>query len=94
MKSAYELAMERLKSKDSSDRKELTEEQKVEIAEVDKKFTAKSAERQIFLNKQVAEAELSGNYEEMEALRKQLRSELAVIVEDKEEAKKKVRSIG
>jgi hypothetical protein len=30
----------------------------------------------------------------MEALRKQLRSELAVIEEDKEEAKKKVRSIG
>ena len=50
MKSAYELAMERLKSKDSTDRKELTEEQKTEIAEVDKKFTAKAAERQIFLN--------------------------------------------
>jgi hypothetical protein len=91
MKSAYELAMERLKSKDSTDRKELTEEQKVEIAEVDKKFTAKAAERQIFLNKQVAEAEMSGNYEEMEALRKQLRSELAIIEEEKEEAKKKIR---
>jgi len=91
MKSAYELAMERLKSKDSSDRKELTEEQKLKIAEVDKKFTAKAAERQIFLNKQVAEAEMSGNYEEMEALRKQLRSELAIIEEEKEEAKKKIR---
>ena len=91
MKSAYELAMERLKSKDSSDRKELTEEQKLKIAEVDKKFTAKAAERQIFLNKQVAEAEMSSNYEEMEALRKQLRSELAIIEEEKEEAKKKIR---
>jgi hypothetical protein len=91
MKSAYELAMERLKLKDPSDRKELTGEQKVEIAEVDKKFTAKAAERQIFLNKQIAEAEMSGNYEEMEALRKQLRSELAIIEEEKEEAKKKIR---
>ena len=92
MKSAYELAMERLKSKDPSGRKELTEEQKIEIAEVDKKFTAKAAERQIFLHKQVAEAEMSGNYEEMEALRKQLRSELAVIEEEKEETKEKIRT--
>jgi hypothetical protein len=91
MKSAYELAMERLKSKDPSDRKEVTGEQKVEIAEVEKKFTAKAAERKIFLNKQIAEAEMSGNYEEMEALRKQLRSELAIIEEEKEEAKKKIR---
>ena len=91
MKSAYELAMERLKSKDSTDRKELTEKQKAEIAEVDKKFTAKAAEKQIFLNKQDAEAELSGLYEEMEALCKQLLSELAIIEEEKEEAKKKIR---
>ncbi|MBT3468633.1 MAG: hypothetical protein HOD72_15615 [Opitutae bacterium] len=92
MKSAYELAMERLKSKDSPDRKELTEEQKAKIAEVDKKFTAKAAERQIFLNKQIAEAEISGHYEETEVLRKQLHSELAVIEEEKEESKKNIRN--
>lgn len=93
MKSSYELAMERLRSTDSSDRKELTDAQKAEIADIDQKFKAKAAEREIFLNRQVAEAELQGNYEEVEQLRKQLRSELDVIEEDKEDAKNKVRNI-
>ena len=85
--------MERLRSTDSSDRKELTDAQKAEIADIDQKFKAKAAEREIFLNRQVAEAELQGNYEEVEQLRKQLRSELDVIEEDKEDAKNKVRNI-
>ena len=93
MKSSYELAMERLRSTDSTDRKELTDAQKAEIADIDQKFKAKAAEREIFLNRQVAEAELQGNYEEVEQLRKQLRSELDVIEEDKEDAKNKVRNI-
>ena len=92
MKSSYELAMERLRSTDSSERKELSDSQKTEISEIDQKFTAKAAERQIFLNRQIAEAELQGNYEEVEQLRKQLRSELDVIEEDKEDAKNKVRN--
>jgi len=92
MKSSYELAMERLRSTDSSERKELSDSQKAEISEIDQKFTAKAAERQIFLNRQIAEAELQGNDEEVEQLRKQLRSELDVIEEDKEEAKNKVRN--
>lgn len=92
MKSSYELAIERLRSSDSSERKELTDAQKAEIADIDQKFKAKAAERQIFLNRQIAEAELQGNFEEVEQLRKQLRSELDVIEEDKEEAKNKVRN--
>ena len=92
MKSSYELAMERLRSNDDSERKELTDAQKAEIAEIDQKFKAKSAEREIFLKKQIAEAEVSGNFEEMEQLRKQLRSELDVIEEDMEAAKDKIRN--
>ena len=90
MKSAYELAMERLKAKDSPDRKELNEEQKTKIAQVNEKYTAKAAERQIFLQKQIAEAEMAGNYEEVQALQKQLRSELDVIEEEKEAAKNEI----
>ena len=90
MKSAYELAMERLKAKDSPDRKELNEEQKTKIAQVNEKYTAKAAERQIFLQKQIAEAEMAGNYEEVQALQKQLRSELDVIKEEKEAAKDEI----
>lgn len=92
MKSAYELAMERLKAKDSPDRKELNEEQKTKIAQVNEKYTAKAAERQIFLQKQIAEAEMAGNYEEVQALQKQLRSELDVIKEEKEAAKDEIRN--
>ena len=91
MKSAYELAMERLKAKDEPGRKELTEEQKVEIAKVNEKFTAKAAEREIFLKKQINEADMGGNLEEVESLRRQLRSELSVIEEDKEAAKQAIR---
>jgi hypothetical protein len=90
MKSAYELAMERLKAKDSPDRKELNEEQKTKIAQVNEKYTAKAAERQIFLQKQIAEAEMAGNFEEVQALQKQLRSELDVIKEEKEAAKETI----
>ena len=92
MKSAYELAMERLKAKDSPARKELNEEQKTKIAQVNEKYTAKAAERQIFLQKQIAEAEMAGNYEEVQALQKQLRSELDVIKEEKEAAKDEIRN--
>jgi len=92
MKSAYELAMQRLKAKDSPDRRELNQEQKTEIAKVNEKYTAKAAERQIFLQKQMTEAEMAGNYDEVQALQKQLRSELDVIEEDKETAKETIRN--
>ncbi len=91
MKSAYELAMERLKAKDEPGRKELTQEQKVEIAKVNDKFSAKMAEREIFLKKQISEAEMAGNFEEVENLQKQLSSELSVIEEDREAAKQAIR---
>ena len=92
MKSSYELAMERLRSNDTSERKELTDAQKAKISDIDQKFKAKAAEREIFLKKQIAEAEVNGNYEEIAQLQKQLRSELDVIEEDKESAKDKVRN--
>ena len=55
MKSAYELAMERLQ-KQSPDRK-LTDQQKAEIAEIDQTAKAKVAEQELFLrNKTTAAA--------------------------------------
>ena len=52
--------MERLKAKDEPGRKE-SKGTKVEIAKVNEKFTAKAAEREIFLKKQINEAEMGGN---------------------------------
>ena len=70
MKSAFELAMERL-NKDSPTVK-LTEEQKKQMAELDSKYAAKIAEREIFLKAEVAKAVEKGDFEAMEQLQKQL----------------------
>lgn len=50
MKSAYELAMERL----GGEPKELTDEQKQAIAEIDSKLKAKVAETEIMFDQQLA----------------------------------------
>ncbi len=50
MKSAYELAMERM----GGESKQLTDEQKQAIAEIDSKMKAKVAETQIMFDQQLA----------------------------------------
>ena len=51
MKSAYELAMERLQQ--TSPSLSLTDEQKKELAELDSKYRAKIAEKELFLKEQI-----------------------------------------
>ncbi len=91
MKSAYELAMERLKASDPEAAPALTAAQKKELAEIDRRSKAKLAEREIFLNQQIAAARAAGNAEEYEKLREELRRERARIEEEREDAKNKVR---
>ncbi len=91
MKSAYELAMERLKASDPDPAKELTKEQKKELTEIDQRYKAKLAEREIFLNQQIAAARAEGNAEEFEKLREQLRRERTRLDEEREDEKNKVR---
>ena len=91
MKSAYELAMERLKAADPETSKELTAVQKKELAEIDQRHKAKLAERAIFLNQQIAAARAAGNAEEYEKLREELRRERTRLEEEREDAKNKVR---
>lgn len=90
MKSAYELAMERLAASDG-DRKTVTEEQKAKLAEIDEKYRAKIAEREVFLTPKLATAEASGNRSEAEDLRKQLASERARLEEEREAKKDAIR---
>lgn len=90
MKSAYELAMERFKDADP-DYQPLTDEQKAALAEVDKKFTAKVAEREVFLSGKLLTARRSGNREEVAQIEKQLVSEKARLEEEREAAKDKIR---
>jgi hypothetical protein len=90
MKSAYELAMERLAANDG-DRKVITEEQKAKLAEVDEKYRAKIAEREVFLAPKLAAAEATGNRSEAEDLRKQIANERARLEEEREAQKDAIR---
>jgi hypothetical protein len=90
MKSAYELAMERLEKQSPTAR--LSEEQKREIAEIDSTFKARIAEREVFLQDQIAKAAAAGKTEDVEQLQKQLGSEIRRLQEDCESRKEKLRA--
>ena len=90
MKSAYELAMERLDK--SAPTVKLTDKQKKEIAKLNEKYEAKIAEREIFLKDQISEAIGKGEVEAIEQLEKQLISERKVLTEELEEKKEAIRS--
>ncbi len=89
MKSAYELAMERLEKQAPT--VNLTEEKKAELAEIDSIAKARTAEKELFLGEQIAKARAAGQFAEIEAIEKQLVSELRRIQEDCEAKKERVR---
>ena len=90
MKSAYELAMERLQK--ASPSLSLTEEQKNELAEIDSKCRAKIAEKELFLNDRIRKAQAEGKVEEVESLTTQLASELRRLRDECEANKGKLRA--
>ena len=89
MKSAYELAMERLNK--SSPTMKLTAQQKKEIAELESKCAAKIAERELFLKGEIAKAIDKGDGQEIDQLEKQLVMDRKSLQADLEEKKAKVR---
>ena len=91
MKSAYELAMERLHATAPDAGAPLTSDQKARLAEIDRIYQGKTAEREIFLKKQLDDLLAAGNGEEAEKVKKQLVGEKARLAEEKEEEKEKVR---
>jgi hypothetical protein len=90
MKSAYELAMERLEKKAPS--VALTNEQKQQIAEIESTYKARIAEKELFLKGEMENARSGGKYEELEALEKQLSVEIRRLQEDCEAKKEKLRA--
>ena len=90
MKSAYELAMERLQK--GSPTITLTPEQKAELAEIDSSFNAKMAERKIFLTDQIRKAISAGKADEVQSLEKQLTVDVQRLQEDCETKKEKLRA--
>ncbi|HTD01605.1 MAG: hypothetical protein DMF18_07965 [Verrucomicrobia bacterium] len=90
MKSAYELAMERLAK--GQPVVTLTDEQKKQLAEVDSTFKARIAEKELFLKGEIQKARSTGKFEEAESLEKQLASEIKRLQEDCETKKEKLRA--
>ena len=89
MKSAFELATERLEKESPS--QELTEEQKAKLSELSKVYEAKIADKELFLNGEIAKAEAAGELDQIEQLTKQLVSERKVLEEELEQKKNEVR---
>ncbi len=90
MKTAYELAMERLNK--ATPGVKLTADQKAALAELDSKYAAKIAEREIALNGEIAKVSAGGDHEKIEPLREQLvneRKKLQAELEEKKEAVRK-----
>lgn len=89
MKTAYELAMERLSK--SAPVIKLTPEQKKEIAELESKCAAKIAERELFVKGEIVKAIDRGDAEAIAQLEKQMVSDRKSLLAGLEEKKAKVR---
>ncbi len=90
MKSAYELAMERFAQSDSAG-PPLTEEQKQEIAAIDREMQAKIAEQEILSKSRIQAALAAGNAEDAVRLRDELAVEVRRIRERAEGKKDEIR---
>ena len=90
MKSAYELAMERLAKTQPAVK--LSDAQKKELAELDSKCAAKIAEREIFLKGQLQKAAEKGDAEEYQQIEEQFVRDRKAFQTDLEEKKEKVRN--
>ena len=89
MKSAYELAMERLEK--SAPAAKVTDEQRAALAEIDSTYKARIAEREVFLQSELQKALTAGNANDAEDLRLQLSREVRRLQEECESKKAKAR---
>ena len=89
MKSAYELAMERLEK--NSPTAKLTAAQKAEVGELESLYKAKKAEKELFLRGEIAKAEAACDQKSFDQLNQQLAHELRRLDEELETKKEKAR---
>lgn len=92
MKTAYELAMERLGRQ--SPAVTLTDDQKREIAELESRYKARLAERELAADTEIANAEAAGDAEAADQARRQLAAERRKFQEELERKKDDVRQRG
>ncbi len=91
MKSAYELALERLAKDDPQGGIRLSDDQKQALADLDAKYRAKIAEREIFLTRQIAEARGRRDAKAVQELETQLRNERLRLQEERDAKKDAIR---
>jgi hypothetical protein len=89
MKTAYELAMERLAKQ--APPVTLSDEQKREIAELDSRYKAKLAERELAAQGEIEKAEVAGNAEAADQARQAWANDRRKLQEDLESRKETVR---
>ncbi len=92
MKTALEIAMEKLAAMDPDGARTLSAGQKAELAEIDSKFKAKWAEREIFLQRKMKELLQAGDWQQAELVQEEMRREKLSLDRDREEARARVRS--
>jgi hypothetical protein len=89
MKSAYELAMERLQKQAPS--KVLTEAQKAELAELDSLYKSKVAQVEIQIGDDIQAAQAKQDFAKVDELRERLSQQRARLESDKEERRRRIR---
>ena len=89
MKTAYELAMERLNQ--TAPATKMTGAQKKQLAELDSACAAKIAGREIALRDEIAKAAAAGDAEKVEMLQQQLVNERRKLQAELEDKKEQVR---
>ncbi len=89
MKSAYELAMERLAAKEPSI--ELTGDQKARIAAVEAKGKADIAAKELLLQGEMEKARAAGEFDQVGQLQHQLADEIRRIEEKRDREKDAIR---
>ena len=92
MKTAYELAMERLSK--ASPSVKLNDDQKKQLADLESQCAAKIAERELFIQGEIVKAIDKGDSEAAAQLEKQLVSDRKSLRAEFDEKKEKVRSEG
>jgi len=92
MKTAYELAMERLAK--SSPTVKLTAAQKKQIAELDSRYKAKIAQKEIQLKEEIIQATGQGDMIKAEQLEQELVCERAKLNAELEDKKERMRNEG
>lgn len=88
MKSAYELAMEKLEKEEPAQK--LSEAQKKEITDLTSLYESKIAERETFLGSLIVDAQSKGEMGEVAQLEAQRQRDIASLKEELEQKKKKI----